>query len=71
LVYRIPAPHVIMGMPQEQLWDHNAMTMIVSVQAIKPDFVEWLVCKNENHCRLVFIRSLTPVLKYIVPPVVY
>jgi hypothetical protein len=71
LVYRIPAPHVIMGVPAENLGLHTSLTMIVSVQAVKPDFVEWLFCKNSNNCRLVYHRHLTPVIKYITPPVLY
>jgi len=71
LVYRIPAPHVMMGIPPENLGLRNTMTFIVSVQAVKPDFVEWLNCKSQNNCRLVFQRHYTPVLRYITPPVVY
>lgn len=73
LVYRIPAPHVLMGIPNnpENLGLHTALTMVLSVQAVKPDFVEWLNCKSENKCRLVYHRHLTPILKYLTPPVVY
>jgi hypothetical protein len=71
LVYRIPAPHTLMGVPQENLGLKTTLTMTISVQAVKPDFVEWLNCKNEGNCRLVYHRHLTPILKYIVPPVVY
>jgi hypothetical protein len=71
LVYRIPAPHVLLGVPQENIGLFTAMTMIISIQAVKPDFVEWLSCKNENNCRLVYHRHLTPILKYLNPPVLY
>jgi hypothetical protein len=71
LVYRVPAPHTLIGIPAENLGLYDVMTMILSVQAVKPDFVEWLNCKNTNKCRLVYHRHLTPILKYIVPPVVY
>jgi hypothetical protein len=71
LVYRIPSPHVLMSLPQENLGLRDVMTFTLSVQAVKPDFVEWLNCKNESKCRLVYHRHLTPILKYIVPPVVY
>jgi hypothetical protein len=71
LVYRIPAPHILMGTAQENLGLRDVMTFILSVQAVKPDFVEWLNCKNEAKCRLVYHRHMTPILKYIVPPVVY
>jgi len=71
LVYRLPAPHVLMGVPSEALGTYNAMTFTVRVQAVKPDFIEWLSCKNTNNCRVVFQRHYTPVLKYISPPVVY
>jgi hypothetical protein len=33
--------------------------------------VEWLDCKSGNKCRVIYRREYTPVLKYIVPPVVY
>jgi hypothetical protein len=71
LVYRIPSPHVLMGIPQESLGLFTTLTMTITVQAVKPDFIEWLHCNNPNKCRLVYHRHLTPVLKYISPPVVY
>lgn len=71
LVYRIPAPHVLMGIPEDYLGLDTTLTMTLSVQAVKPDFIEWLNCKSEWRCKLVYHRHLTPVLKYISPPVVY
>jgi hypothetical protein len=61
----------MMGIPPENLGEYDAMTFILSVQAVKPDFVEWLNCKSQNNCRLVFQRHYTPVMKYVTPPVVY
>jgi hypothetical protein len=71
LVYRIPSPHDLMGIPQENLGLYDSLEMFISVQAVKPDFVEWLNCKEEWRCRLLYHRHLTPVLRYITPPVVY
>lgn len=71
LVYRIPAPHILMKLPQEALGTEQTMSFILSVQAVKPDFIGWLNCKSEGNCRLTYRREYTPVLKYIVPPVVY
>jgi len=70
-VYRIPAPHTLIGVPQENLGEFTTLTMTLSVQAVKPDFIDWLNCKSEWKCRLTYHRHLTPVLKYISPPVVY
>jgi hypothetical protein len=71
LVFRIPSPHVLMGVPEDILGEYDAMTMVLSVQAVRPDFIDWLACKSEWRCRLVYHRHYTPVLKYISPPVVY
>jgi hypothetical protein len=71
LVYRIPAPHVFMGQPQEALGEENTMRFTVSVQAVHSSNTEWLNCKNSNNCRLIYQRHLTPVLKYVNPPVLY
>jgi len=71
MVYRIPAPHVLMGMPEDNLSLKNALTFTVTVQAVKPDFIEWLHCTSSNNCRVVFSRWYTPILRYITPPVVY
>jgi hypothetical protein len=71
LVYRIPSPHVLMGIDQHQLGLYTTLTMVISIQAVKPDFVAWLNCKSESNCRLVYYRHLTPVMKFINPPVLY
>jgi hypothetical protein len=71
LVYRIPSPHVLMGVPQENLGTYESMSFTLSITAVKPDFIENLVCSNSWKCTLRFHRHITPVLKYISPPVVY
>jgi len=71
LVYRVPAPHVFMGVPRDALWKYEHMHFTVRVHAIKLDFFEWLDCRNVNNCQLRFTRHYTPILKYISPPVVY
>lgn len=71
LVYRVPAPHTLTGQPQESLWEFEALHMVLSIQAVKPDFVEMLACKSTSKCTLRYHRHYTPVLKYVVPPVVY
>jgi hypothetical protein len=71
LVYRVPAPHVLMGTLQENLWKYDDMSFTLSLQAVKPDFVEMLACKSSGKCRLRYHRHYTPILKYVVPPVLY
>jgi len=71
LVYRIPAPHTLFNVKQHDLGKYQTMSFTISVQAVKPDFVEWLNCKSESKCRLVYRREYTTVLKYIIPSVVY
>jgi len=71
LVYRVPAPHVLMGQSRDFIWEYDALHFTVVVQAVKPDGSEWLHCKSSSKCRLRYHRHLTPILKWISPPVVY
>lgn len=71
LVYRIPAPHVLINVPEDNLSTYTTLHTTVAVRAVKPDFAETLRCKSWNNCALNFQRHFTPVLKYITPPVVY
>jgi len=50
LVYRVPAPHTLMGVPIVALDKYQLLHFTLRVQAVKPDFIEWLACKNTNNC---------------------
>jgi hypothetical protein len=72
-VYRLPAVHDLMNVPESQLSTYNELIFEVSVIAGHADGPMTLSCwtGSRNNCRITFRRSVTPVLFYLNPPVVY
>jgi len=71
LVYRIPAPHTLVGVSQESFYRYTTMSFILSVQAVGTEGAKTMRCGNESKCRLTYHRHYTPVLNYMNPPIVY
>jgi hypothetical protein len=70
-VYRLPAPHELVGVPRPQLGLYETMTFTLTVSAMTLGGVKTLACKSESNCKVVFHRHYTPTFYYLTPPVVY
>lgn len=73
IVYRIPAVHKIMQVSEAALATFDTLDMTVQVYSALPEGGEVLKCSGGwgNRCRIRFKRSVTPVIYYMNPPVVY
>jgi len=71
LVYRVPAPHTLMGLAMDFLATYHTLRFDVSVHAFAIGGATTLSCKQADRCRLTYNRHYTPTLYYLSPPVVY
>jgi hypothetical protein len=73
LVYRVPAPHTLMGVAMESLSTRTSMKFVIQIQARALGGSVRLACLDgaESRCTLTYQRHYTPTLYYLAPPVVY
>jgi len=71
LVYRLPAPHAFLGVPQDALDTFGALHYTLQIVAIKEGNPEPIDCPTAMDCRVRYHRSYTPVFHYLNPPVMY
>lgn len=72
IVYRLPAPHELFGVPPENFDTYKELNFYLSVKC--PDiFGEeiHLSCSSASKCRIRYHKWYTPVVQYIAPPVLY
>lgn len=70
-LYRLSAPHVILGFDQSKLDTFSSLEMSISVISIMSSEPKKRSCKEPKNCVINFYRSYSPVLHYISPQVVY
>jgi len=72
LQYRLPAPNVLLNIPPRYLDSYHTMTFILMVMGNDGLNDEQLLsCRSESYCRISYVRSYTPLVHYLSPPVVY
>ena len=70
LSYRVPSLYSLLGLPQDKVSMFNSLTFILDV-VVNDESGTVLVCKTSRLCTINFIRTFTPVIHYISPPVTY
>ena len=73
IVYRIPAPHILMGYQQKKLGTFEEMWFEISILTVGSSGRIMLTCPKgqEYRCKIRFHRHYTPLINYISPPVNY
>lgn len=72
ITYRLPSPATLLGVPYANFDLYNQLDFYLSVKA--PDVFgeeQHLKCNNLAKCRVRYHKSYTPVVFYLVPPVLY
>jgi len=70
-VYRLAAPHEILGIPKGMFDRFNELDVQVDVMAILETEPAWRACETASYCKIKYYRSMTPVIHYLSPQVVY
>ena len=70
LTYRVPSLYSLLGLPQDKVSMFNSLTFILDV-VVNDEAETVLACSNSRLCTINFIRSFSPVIHYISPPVTY
>lgn len=72
ITYRLPSPASLFGVPDDQFHGYQTLNFYLSV---KTDDIfgdeHQMVCKQESRCLVRYMRTYTPVVFYISPPVLY
>ena len=72
ITYRIPSPHELFGTDASDFDTYEALHFYVVVKA--PDVFgeqQSMTCQRTANCLIRFLRSHTPVVFYLNPPVIY
>lgn len=70
LSYRVPSLHSLLGLPQDKVSMFSSLTFVLDV-VLNDETEAELGCSNQKLCTINFIRTFTPVIHYISPPVTY
>ena len=69
--YRVPSLYSLLGLPQDKVSMFNSLTFILDV-VVNDESETVLECAyKKSLCTINFIRTFTPVIHYISPPVTY
>ena len=72
ITYRIPSPHELFGVSPENFDMYDSLHFWISVKA--PDVFgeeQHMQCQSWDRCMVRFLRSHTPVVFHLSPPVIY
>lgn len=72
IAYRLPSPYTLFGMTPDKFDKFQVMTFVLSVQvpSEEEEPIE-IKCAVEAKCTIKYVRSYSPVLYFLNPPVVY
>ena len=70
LTYRVPSLYSLLGLPQDKVSMFNSLSFILDI-VVNDESETQLACGNKRLCTINFIRTFTPVIHFISPPVTY
>lgn len=70
-MHRLPSVETILGVFEDLVDVFDTMTYYVTVHSMIDGKGYRLECQHKPHCKIIFRRSVTPVLHYVTPPIFY
>lgn len=70
LTYRVPSLYSLLGLPQDKVSMFKSLSFILDI-LVNDEAETELACSNKKLCTINFIRTYTPVIHFISPPVTY
>jgi hypothetical protein len=70
LSYRVPSLHSLLGLPQDKVSMFNSLSFTLDI-IVNDEMETELTCSDKRLCTINFIRTFTPIIHYISPPVTY
>jgi len=68
--YRIPAPHVLLGVPARVLDNYQSMTFELKL-LVQDDLIGPQMLSCGAKCKITYRKMYTPIIHELAPPVVY
>jgi len=70
LTYRVPSLHSLLGLTQDKVSMFKSLSFILDI-LVNDEAETRLACSNYKLCTINFLKTYTPLIHYLSPPVTY